>query len=73
MAEATDGRMRPTDIGDHPAKYAGAVPMHNPHCRRTGCERLVEEALEILACALAVEADDIDFPRRSFSCYDPNP
>ncbi len=72
VAEAADGRMRPTDIGDHPAKYAGAVAVHHPNRRRAGRKCLVEEALEIFASALAVETDDIDFTRRFFSGNDPN-
>ena len=72
MAEPTNRRVRPTDISHHLAQNSSTVAVHHPYRRRASRKCLVEEALEIFASALAVETDDIDFPRRFFSGNDPN-
>ena len=72
MAESTDRRVGSADIGHHLAQNSSAVAVHHPHRWRASRKCLVEEALEIFASALAVETDDIDFPRRFFSGNDPN-
>jgi hypothetical protein len=55
--------MGPADIGHHPAQDSGAVAVHHPDRWRAGGEGLVEEALEVLTGAFAVETDEVDFTR----------